>query len=259
MKDRYDLGIPEHDQVSAFYSFRPRYFKNLFLTLKKELPLSEDHLVIDLGTGQGQVACALAPYVSRVIAIDGSAQMLEKSKRHPKVDYRLADINDPSFKLTEVVDHAFMGRSVHWLNTNALQYIKKKYLKRNGAFVCLASSVSQNNECWRSVRPLLGPYQSLFINLPSNDEMRGGRKMSELGMQPENAFEGHAWANVTADQFVGYLLSIAYGESLALIKSNFQDFRSRVAFGLKPICDASGHFKCRIDNWAVIYRDHHRP
>jgi ubiquinone/menaquinone biosynthesis C-methylase UbiE/DNA-binding transcriptional ArsR family regulator len=43
--------------------------------------LDEDWVVGDLGCGTGQVAAALAPFVSRVIGIDRSGEMLQAAKR----------------------------------------------------------------------------------------------------------------------------------------------------------------------------------
>src|SRR5215472_1107241 len=40
-----------------------------------------DAVVADLGCGTGQVSAAIAPFVQRVIAVDGSAAMLQAAKR----------------------------------------------------------------------------------------------------------------------------------------------------------------------------------
>jgi ArsR family transcriptional regulator len=52
----------------------------------------------DLGCGTGQVSAALAPFVTRVIAIDGSAAMLQSAKRRlqafDNVELRRGDLED---------------------------------------------------------------------------------------------------------------------------------------------------------------------
>jgi ubiquinone/menaquinone biosynthesis C-methylase UbiE/predicted transcriptional regulator len=54
--------------------------------------LDEDWVIGDLGCGTGQVAEALAPYVSRVVAVDGSREMLhaarERLRGHGNVELR---------------------------------------------------------------------------------------------------------------------------------------------------------------------------
>ncbi len=46
--------------------------------------LDERWIVGDLGCGTGQVACALAPFVARVIAVDRSGEMLQAARRRVK-------------------------------------------------------------------------------------------------------------------------------------------------------------------------------
>jgi len=61
--------------------------------------------VLDLGTGTGAVACALAPHAASVLGIDNEPAMLEQAaKKCPNVDFRLMDIQmldlpDESFDL----------------------------------------------------------------------------------------------------------------------------------------------------------------
>jgi len=54
--------------------------------------LDEDWVVGDLGCGTGQIAAALAPFVRRVIGVDGSRAMLRAARRrlaaHPNVEVR---------------------------------------------------------------------------------------------------------------------------------------------------------------------------
>jgi ubiquinone/menaquinone biosynthesis C-methylase UbiE len=57
------------------------------------LALLDDHWVVgDLGCGTGPVSEALAPYVARVVAVDGSPEMLQAARRRldgqPNVDIR---------------------------------------------------------------------------------------------------------------------------------------------------------------------------
>src|SRR5947208_1761501 len=53
-------------------------------------------IVGDLGCGTGQVSAAIAPFVSRVVAVDGSIPMLEAARKHLEefvnVDLRRGDL-----------------------------------------------------------------------------------------------------------------------------------------------------------------------
>ena len=51
------------------------------MCIRARLPLVDDRLIVgDLGCGTGQMSEALAPHVARVIAIDGSADMLRAAR-----------------------------------------------------------------------------------------------------------------------------------------------------------------------------------
>ncbi|HZN55940.1 MAG TPA: metalloregulator ArsR/SmtB family transcription factor [Candidatus Polarisedimenticolaceae bacterium] len=71
--------------------FGRRFFMPALLGL-----LDEDAVVADLGCGTGQAVDALAPFVSRVIAVDASASMLRAAKKrlaaHANVDLRLGTL-----------------------------------------------------------------------------------------------------------------------------------------------------------------------
>lgn len=58
--------------------------------------LSRDRVVADLGCGTGTVSAALAPFVSRVVAVDGSEPMLEAARTRlhgaDNVDLRLGEL-----------------------------------------------------------------------------------------------------------------------------------------------------------------------
>jgi ubiquinone/menaquinone biosynthesis C-methylase UbiE len=58
--------------------------------------LSEDWTVGDLGSGTGQLASAIAPFVSRVIAVDRSGDMLQAARRRlrewPNVEVRRGEL-----------------------------------------------------------------------------------------------------------------------------------------------------------------------
>ena len=58
--------------------------------------LDAQWIVGDLGCGTGQMACALAPFVQRVIAVDRSADMLQAARRrlreYPNVESRRGDL-----------------------------------------------------------------------------------------------------------------------------------------------------------------------
>jgi ArsR family transcriptional regulator len=75
---------------------RDEMFGNRFHLAALAALASSDWVVGDLGCGTGPVTAALAPFVARVIAVDGSAAMLQAAKKRlhdcPNVDLRRGDL-----------------------------------------------------------------------------------------------------------------------------------------------------------------------
>jgi SAM-dependent methyltransferase len=73
-------------QSDAYQKYRPDYPPALFEWLASQAPARK--LAIDIATGNGQAAVALAPYFDRVIASEPSAAQLREARVHPRVEYR---------------------------------------------------------------------------------------------------------------------------------------------------------------------------
>jgi len=73
-------------QSDAYQKYRPDYPPALFEWLAAEVPARG--LAIDVATGNGQAAVALAPYFDRVIATEPSTAQLREARVHPGVEYR---------------------------------------------------------------------------------------------------------------------------------------------------------------------------
>lgn len=88
----------------------------LGLEVLERLALEGDETVLDAGCGSGRVTEALAARLprGRVIAIDGSAAMIDEVRRRvPGIDARVADLAD--FDLGEQVDAVLSTATFHWV------------------------------------------------------------------------------------------------------------------------------------------------
>jgi ubiquinone/menaquinone biosynthesis C-methylase UbiE len=72
--------------ADAYARHRPRYPEELFTWLASESPARS--LAWDAGTGNGQVAVALAAHFERVVGTDASSDQLAHAERHERVEYR---------------------------------------------------------------------------------------------------------------------------------------------------------------------------
>ncbi|MDE0177003.1 MAG: class I SAM-dependent methyltransferase, partial [Gammaproteobacteria bacterium] len=65
--------------TAAFYSrYRVPYPESLLGSLKTDADLGRESLVLDLATGPGRLALALAPSVREVVAVDIEPEMLDE-------------------------------------------------------------------------------------------------------------------------------------------------------------------------------------
>jgi ubiquinone/menaquinone biosynthesis C-methylase UbiE len=81
-KDLFSRG------ATAYARFRPSYPASLFAWLAETSPGRA--LAVDVGTGNGQAAVALAGHFQRVLGLDPSADQLARAQAHPRVEYRQA-------------------------------------------------------------------------------------------------------------------------------------------------------------------------
>lgn len=97
--------------ADAYARHRPRYPDELFAWLAS---VSPDHkLAWDVGTGNGQVAVALAKHVDRVVATDASSDQLTHAVRHERVEYRNEPADHGSLSAASV-DLITAGAAAHW-------------------------------------------------------------------------------------------------------------------------------------------------
>jgi ubiquinone/menaquinone biosynthesis C-methylase UbiE len=74
-------------QAAQYAQFRPHYPQELFAWVASLPP--QRRLAVDIGTGNGQAAVALAPHFGRVIGVDPSAQQIASAAAASGVEYRV--------------------------------------------------------------------------------------------------------------------------------------------------------------------------
>jgi SAM-dependent methyltransferase len=121
--------------ADAYARHRPRYPAELFAWLAS---VSPGHaLAWDVGTGNGQVAVALAEHVDRVVATDASSDQLAHALAHKRVEYR----NEPADRSSlpaGSVDLITAGAAAHWFELDGF-YREVRRVARKGAVIALFS------------------------------------------------------------------------------------------------------------------------
>ena len=131
------LSFQDHlsSRAVAYARFRPRYPPALFDFIAA-LPLRR-RLALDVGTGSGQAAVALAEHFDKVVGIDGSAAQLANAATHPRIEYRLARAEETGMP-DGTVDLVAVAQAAHWFDLDRF-YAEVRRIAAPGAAVALWS------------------------------------------------------------------------------------------------------------------------
>jgi SAM-dependent methyltransferase len=100
-------------QAEQYARHRPRYPQSLYDYLAALAPARG--LAWDCGTGNGQVALGLAEIFMAVIATDPSAEQIARAFPHPRIAYRVEQVEATSIQ-THSVDLITAGTAIHWFD-----------------------------------------------------------------------------------------------------------------------------------------------
>ena len=118
---------------------RPTYPAKLYDTLLS-YHAGPRHLAIDLGTGHGLVARALAPHFARVLATDPSAGMLAQARALsagvPNIAFASAAAEDLASVAAGTADMVVAGQAAHWF-AHARWWAEARRVLRPGGTVAV--------------------------------------------------------------------------------------------------------------------------
>jgi SAM-dependent methyltransferase len=159
---------------------RPPYAPGLLRRVAECCGLREEHRVLDLGCGPGQLSLALAFFAGSVVAVDPEPEMLRVAAAvvegiAPNVELVLGSSDDLSPRLGSF-RMAVMGRSFHWMD-------RTETLRRLDALVEPGGAVVLLNEQHPEVpdNAWLAGYDALLERYAGSDPVRAGRKASPWG------------------------------------------------------------------------------
>lgn len=100
--------------TAEYYArYRPGYPPELIERLAAVAGLDGTGRLLDLGTGTGQLAVPLAPYVEEVVAVDAEQEMLALHPPGIRTVHGRAEDIDESWGTFQLVT---IGRAFHWMN-----------------------------------------------------------------------------------------------------------------------------------------------
>jgi ubiquinone/menaquinone biosynthesis C-methylase UbiE len=128
MKDNFSV------QASGYAKFRPHYPAEMIQYIIGMV--AEKNTALDVATGNGQVALALAPFFNKVYATDISEKQLQHAEIAPSIYYSVASAENLGFE-DGSFDLITVGQAIHWFNFDAFYKEVKRLLKPDGVFAVL--------------------------------------------------------------------------------------------------------------------------
>lgn len=122
----WDAGLYEKS-----FSFIWKYGQDLVELLAPK----PGELILDLGSGTGQLSQTITERGARVIGLEHSDEMVEQARaQFPDIEFRLGDA--ANFEFAETFDAVFSNASIHWVrNREGLVQSVANALRPGGRFV----------------------------------------------------------------------------------------------------------------------------
>jgi SAM-dependent methyltransferase len=126
--------------AADYARFRPTYPPDLFAWLADMSP--GRGLAVDVGTGNGQAAVALAQHFEHVIGLDPSAEQIARAQAHPGVDYRVAPAEATGLA-DGSVDLLVAAQAFHWFDRGAFLTEAARILRPDGVLALVTYLLSR--------------------------------------------------------------------------------------------------------------------
>ena len=230
--------------TAEFYSrFRVPYPESLVARLKADAGLGYDSEVLDLATGPGRLALALAPSLRGIVAVDAEPEMLEEGRRVARrggvANVRWVNARAEAVMIAPgSLDLVTIGEAFHRLDQDVVLQRIRQWLKVGGCVAIVGCfGVLAGDYAWQeSLRRAVSGWTKARPAVPSGTP-RGKdhdtRRLVEAGyadVTNREFVESHAW---TREGILGHLLSTSRF-SLAQLGDEREDFEKVVLAALGP-------------------------
>src|SRR5579859_6423418 len=154
MKDNFSTKADDYAR------FRPSYPQALFDFLLSLVPRREH--AWDCGTGNGQVAVALAPFFARVDATDISSAQLKNAMVHERIEYSVQAAEKTSFP-DDYFDLITVAQAIHWFDFAAFYREVDRTIRDGGVLAVIGYDLIRISPAVDAVldgfyRDVVGPF-----------------------------------------------------------------------------------------------------
>lgn len=186
--------------ASTYAAFRPTYPPELFAWLGRMAPGRAQ--AWDVGTGNGQVALALAATFDAVLATDPSEAQLAAATPHPRVTYRRAtyDSGLPASSVQLVT----VGQALHWFDLDGFFAEARRVLVSGGVFAAFAYVHSQVTPAVDAVTRHYHDVTCAAHWAPEHHLIREGYRSMPLPIAEVDAPAFEIRSAMSLDQYLGF-------------------------------------------------------
>lgn len=243
-------SITVHGAQSSHYRYRTPYIPALFESICKELNVTGDSVLMDLGCGRGEVSYLLSHHAGRVHAVDGSPEMIALARRRENIEYQVLDLNSATPRIAGKVDHLFFGRSIHWFPAESLVRLSSELLLEHGRIVVCSTQWSPVGE-WGGV---YSDVKEKFVPRgrgPRHD-FTGRTNLGEAGFVPLKQIASESIMHADTRFMIGHVFSTTYGEKLTALERSSAELELEMTTRLKTY-EESKRIQLKISSWAIIF------
>ncbi|NMH29222.1 class I SAM-dependent methyltransferase [Flavobacterium silvaticum] len=154
MKDNFS------EQSVSYARFRPSYPEEVVQYITSFT--KHKNTVLDVATGNGQLAVKLADLFEKVIGIDISEKQLSNATLKPNIEYLLRPAENCGFD-TATFDLVTVAQAIHWFDFNTFYPEVYRILKPDGIFAILGYGLFSTNSRADKIlkhfyNDIIGPY-----------------------------------------------------------------------------------------------------
>ena len=221
-----------------------------FQQASNKLDLSKNGIMLDLCCGRGELASGFSGYVNKVIAIDGSTEMLDHSIHRDNVTYHCADVNNDEMLFFETVDSIVIGSAIHWITRKKIFDVISKNLSNKGKIFITHTLFNLNQQ----------PYAAVLKELNRKYGREDGLTVDFSGKEKLNLSEFIQTESVRLIQHVSIdpsflyhnQLSYAYKDFHQIIAEKKEEYKQEFFHLLSPFF-SNGRIHATLVNWGLIY------
>jgi SAM-dependent methyltransferase len=189
-------------QAADYARFRPRYPASLYDAIAAAAPGRA--LALDVGTGNGQAAVALAERFDRVVATDPSDAQIASAEPHARAEYRVAAAEDEVVE-DGTVDVLTVAQALHWFDHPRFFATARRALRPGGVLVAWSYAFAR---CTPEVDAALYAFHDAHIEAywpPDRAIVMRGYRDIELPFAPVDLGSFEMEADLSLDAYLGYL------------------------------------------------------